>query len=122
MSAASSVARTFPCGARACGDDPGPPVYALPAASAAAGDQRLSRTDSPMPPHPPPRASRMGLVLFWVYVSLYGGFMALVLARPDLLSLRPFGGVNLAIIWGMGLILAAFVLALVFMLLRTDDR
>ena len=40
-------------------------------------------------------ASRSGLVLFWIYVALYGGFMALVLVRPDLLSLRPFGGVNL---------------------------
>ena len=71
-----------------------------------------------MPPHPPPRASRMGIALFWVYVSLYGGFMALVLARPDLLSLRPFGGVNLAIASGMGLIAAALVLAVVYMVAR----
>ena len=67
---------------------------------------------------PPPRASRIGLALFWVYVALYGGFMALVLVRPDLLALRPFGGVNLAIAAGMGLIAAAFVLAVVYMLAR----
>jgi uncharacterized membrane protein (DUF485 family) len=72
-----------------------------------------------MSPHPtPPRASRMGLALFWIYVALYGGFMMLVLVRPDLLSLRPFGGVNLAITAGMGLILAAFVLAVVYMVAR----
>ena len=72
-----------------------------------------------MPPEPtPPRASRTGIVLFWVYVALYGGFMALVLARPDLLALRPFGGVNLAITTGMGLIVAAFVLAVVYMVAR----
>ena len=65
-----------------------------------------------------PAASRLGLALFWVYVALYGGFMALVLARPDLLSLRPFGGVNLAIAAGMGLIAAAFVLAVAYMLAR----
>ena len=65
-----------------------------------------------------PVASRLGLALFWVYVLLYGGFMALVLARPDLLSLRPFGGVNLAIAAGMGLIAAAFVLAVAYMLAR----
>jgi len=44
--------------------------------------------------------------------------MALVLVRPDLLSLRPFGGVNLAIVSGMGLIAAAFGLAVVYMILR----
>jgi len=65
-----------------------------------------------------PRASRLGLALFWVYVAFYGGFMALVLARPDLLALRPFGGVNLAIASGMGLIAAAFALAVVYMLAR----
>jgi uncharacterized membrane protein (DUF485 family) len=57
-------------------------------------------------------------VLFWIYVLLYGGFMGLVLVRPDLLALRPFGGVNLAILAGLGLIVAAFGLALVSMLGR----
>ena len=74
---------------------------------------------SPTPP--PPEAegrSRFGFALFWVYVLLYGGFMVLVLVRPDLLSRRPFGGVNLAIAYGMGLIVAAFVLAVVYMLAR----
>ena len=66
----------------------------------------------------PPRASRTGLVLFWIYVALYGGFMGLVLARPDLLSLRSFGGVNLAIAAGMGLIAAAVALAFVYMVAR----
>jgi uncharacterized membrane protein (DUF485 family) len=60
----------------------------------------------------------VGLALFWVYVALYGGFMGLVLFRPDLLSLRPFGGVNLAIACGMGLIAAAFCLALFSLVLR----
>jgi uncharacterized membrane protein (DUF485 family) len=62
--------------------------------------------------------SRLGMALFWVYVLLYGGFMGLVLVRPDLLSWRPFGGVNLAIAAGMGLIAAALVLAVVYMLAR----
>jgi hypothetical protein len=41
-----------------------------------------------------------------------------VLVRPDLLSLRPLGGVNLAIACGMGLIAAAFGLALLSLVLR----
>lgn len=62
--------------------------------------------------------SRLGLALFWVYVLLYGAFMGLVLVRPDLLSWRPFGGVNLAIAAGMGLIASALILAVVYMIAR----
>lgn len=68
-----------------------------------------------------PVASRLGLALFSVYVVLYGGFMWLVLARPDLLALRPWGGVNLAIATGMGLIAAAFLLAVVYMFCRRNS-
>ena len=65
-----------------------------------------------------PSSSRLGLALFWLYVLLYGGFISLVLARPDLLSWRPFGGVILAIAAGMGLIASAFALAVVYMVAR----
>ncbi len=59
--------------------------------------------------------SRIGFILFWVYVLLYFGFIVVVVFRPDLLSARPFGGVNLAVTWGLGLIGAALFLALVSM-------
>lgn len=59
--------------------------------------------------------ARIGLWLFTAYVLLYAGFMALVLARPEWLSARPLGGVNLAITYGLGLIVAALVLAVVYM-------
>ena len=59
--------------------------------------------------------ARIGLVLCFVYVLLYAGFMGLVLVKPEWLATRPFGGVNLAIASGLGLIIAALVLALVYM-------
>jgi uncharacterized membrane protein (DUF485 family) len=62
-----------------------------------------------------PRASRVGLSLFGIYVLLYGGFITLVLVRPDLVAERPFGGVNVAIASGLGLIVAAIVLAAGFL-------
>lgn len=62
------------------------------------------------------QARRIGLLLFWVYVLFYAGFMAVVLFYPDRLTLRPFGGVNLAIAWGMGLIAGALLLAVVYMI------
>lgn len=61
--------------------------------------------------------SRIGLALFAVYVACYLAFMALVLFFPERLSSRPFGGVNLAIAAGMGLIGGALVLALLYMAL-----
>ena len=61
------------------------------------------------------RSRVIGMRLFLIYVLLYIGFMGIVLFRPDVLSWRPLGGVNLAIAYGMGLIASAFVLALIYM-------
>src|SRR5947207_2100233 len=63
------------------------------------------------------RNSRYGLMLFGVYVLLYGGFMALNAFWPEMMKKTPFGGVNLAVIYGMALIIAALLLALVYMAL-----
>lgn len=63
-------------------------------------------------------ASRLGLGLFGIYVLLYAGFMVLVLVRPEALGARPFGGVNLAIACGLGLIVAAVVLSVAYIIAR----
>ncbi len=58
--------------------------------------------------------SRIGLVLFAVYLILYGGFVFLVAFAADVMQMTPIAGVNLAILYGFGLIIAAFVLALLY--------
>ena len=63
------------------------------------------------------RNARYGLWLFAAYVALYAGFMALSAFKPALMASTPFGGVNIAILYGFGLIVAALVLALVYMAL-----
>jgi uncharacterized membrane protein (DUF485 family) len=63
------------------------------------------------------RHARYGIVLFIFYVVLYGTFCYLSAFRADLMASKPFGGVNLAVLYGMGLIVAAFILALIYMLL-----
>jgi len=70
------------------------------------------------------RNSRIGLVLFGVYLLLYGGFVGLNTFAPQSMETTPWAGVNLAILYGFGLILAALVLAVVYGLLckPTDDR
>ena len=85
----------------------------------------------PSPPQPPQRAAhdahvspnaRLGLVLFIVYLALYLGFMGIAAFKYELFRSTPFGGVNLAILYGMGLIVAALVLALLYMALcKRDD-
>ncbi len=59
------------------------------------------------------RNARYGLVLFTVYFAFYAAFVALNAFWPDVMSL-PVGGVNLAVSYGLGLIVAAIVLALVY--------
>jgi uncharacterized membrane protein (DUF485 family) len=79
-----------------------------------------SADDSPLPhedDHPELTASnaRAGLVLFAVYLVLYGGFMGLSAFAPGLMAWTPGGGLNLALLYGMGLIFAAVLLAFVYM-------
>ncbi len=76
----------------------------------------------PPKPHRLPYNARLGLWLFLIYFIFYGGFMALNAFRPDLMSHTPFGGVNLAILYGMFLIAAALVLALIYMVLCRASR
>jgi uncharacterized membrane protein (DUF485 family) len=59
------------------------------------------------------RNSRYGLVLFAVYVALYGAFMAINAFAPSWME-ADVGGINLAAASGLGLIGTAFLLALVY--------
>lgn len=67
-------------------------------------------------PDPRPRGAAAGSIRRWAllaaYVTAYGGFIGVAVAAPGLLGIRVVGGVNLAVAWGFGLILLAFVVAL----------
>ena len=65
-------------------------------------------------PHTIARNARIGLVLFTVYVALYAGFVLIGTLRPQWMGEPAPGGVNVAIAYGLGLIAAALVLALVY--------
>ncbi len=70
------------------------------------------------------RNARIGIVLFAVYLLLYGGFVFLNAFAADLMETTPVAGVNLAILYGFGLIIAALVLALLYGVLckPTDEE
>ncbi len=59
------------------------------------------------------RNARYGLILFVIYFTFYAVFVAINAFWPDVMS-RPVGGVNLAVSYGLVLIVAALVLALVY--------
>ena len=61
-----------------------------------------------------PRNTRIGLVLFLLYLLLYGGFVLLSAFWPESMEWAVLEGINLAIVYGFGLIVAAFVLALTY--------
>ncbi|MBS0263189.1 MAG: DUF485 domain-containing protein [Planctomycetes bacterium] len=60
------------------------------------------------------RRARLGLILFAVYFVLYAGFMLLNVFAPQEMERTPLAGINLAILYGFGLIVAALLLAFVY--------
>jgi uncharacterized membrane protein (DUF485 family) len=60
------------------------------------------------------RHARLGLILFSIYCALYGVFVALAAFDLPVLAISALAGVNLALIYGFGLIVAALGLALLY--------
>jgi len=60
------------------------------------------------------RNARIGLTLFLLYLFLYSGFVLLNAFSPITMESTPLLGVNVAILYGFGLILTAFVFALLY--------
>ncbi|MDA0834479.1 MAG: DUF485 domain-containing protein [Planctomycetota bacterium] len=68
------------------------------------------------------RNARIGLIMFVIYTGFYSGFVFLNAFYPKLMEITPIGGINLAILYGMVLILAAFVMSLIYgYLCRTNE-
>jgi len=66
------------------------------------------------------RQNKIGMTLFGVYLLLYVGFVFLNAFAAETMEATPLPGVNLAILYGFGLIVMAFVLALVYGFLCRD--
>jgi len=58
--------------------------------------------------------SRIGVWMFLFYAIIYVGFVALNLIRPVLMEKTVLIGMNLAVVYGFGLIVLALVLALIY--------
>lgn len=60
------------------------------------------------------KASRLGLVLFVIYLLFYGGFVLLNAFKADWMETIVLAGLNLAIVYGFALILVAIGMALIY--------
>jgi uncharacterized membrane protein (DUF485 family) len=59
--------------------------------------------------------ARAGLVLFFIYLVFYCGFMGLAAFAPQAMGRPAIAGVNLAITYGLALIFGALVVAALYM-------
>jgi uncharacterized membrane protein (DUF485 family) len=64
----------------------------------------------------------VGVVLFLIYLTIYAIFVALSAFRGDLMKKAVFAGVNLAVVYGFGLIILAFAMALLYLVLCKRDE
>ena len=75
----------------------------------------MNTSDSPSPQRR--FHTRLGLLLFLIYLALYTGFVLINAFAADQMETIVLAGLNLAIVYGFGLIVCALVLALFYGLL-----
>lgn len=84
-------------------------------------DHKPSESEEPENVETIQRNTNLGLKLFAVYLILYGGFVFLNTFSPSRMEVVVFAGLNLAIVYGFTLIIAAFVLAIIYGWLCRND-
>ncbi|MCP4049216.1 MAG: DUF485 domain-containing protein [bacterium] len=60
-----------------------------------------------------PYKAKLGIWMFLIYAAFYGVFVAINTIKPTLME-KNIGGLNLAIVYGFGLIIFALVQALIY--------
>jgi len=58
--------------------------------------------------------TKLGLWLFLIYVLVYVGFIWVNVASPKTMATIVFAGQNLAVVYGLGLIILAFVMGIIY--------
>jgi uncharacterized membrane protein (DUF485 family) len=58
--------------------------------------------------------AKLGIKLFWLYCIIYMGFVGIAVFSPETMKIKVLAGTNLAIIYGMALIVFAIILGLVY--------
>jgi uncharacterized membrane protein (DUF485 family) len=58
--------------------------------------------------------AKLGVKLFWVYGLIYAGFVVINTVKPELMETEILLGQNLAVVYGLGLIVLAILMGLVY--------
>lgn len=58
--------------------------------------------------------AKLGIKLFWLYCVIYMGFVGIAVFSPETMKIEALAGVNLAIVYGMVLIIFAVILGLIY--------
>jgi len=61
-----------------------------------------------------PKKTRLGLIMFIIYMIVYAGFVFIGMTFPKAMGTQIILGLNLAFLYGMGLILLAGIMGLVY--------
>lgn len=70
------------------------------------------------------KKTRLGVILFLVYLIIYAGFVIIGTIYPKTLGMEAILGLNLAFVYGMGLIFLAAIMGLIynFFCTRFEDQ
>ena len=80
-------------------------------------------THDDLSPAPGEKNGRFAFLFFFIYLALYLGFVGLSAFSPDTLAkTTPIGGLNLAIVYGMVLIVSAILLAFLYAFLNRSGH
>lgn len=58
--------------------------------------------------------AKLGIKLFWLYCLIYSGFVGIAVFATEKMKTPILAGTNLAIIYGLGLIIFAIILGLIY--------
>src|SRR5690606_14219685 len=60
------------------------------------------------------KKARLGVIFFFIYLFFYGGFVAIGVLNYEQLAISVMGGINLALFYGIGLIVFAVLLGILY--------
>lgn len=74
------------------------------------------------PDHAMEYKRRIGVYMFLLYSLVYIGFVVINIVKPVVMEKIIFGGLNIAVVYGFGLIIFALFLALIYNFLCTKEE
>ncbi|HAP36298.1 MAG TPA: hypothetical protein DCQ28_10285 [Bacteroidetes bacterium] len=61
-----------------------------------------------------PKKTKLGVILFIIYSTIYAGFVFIGTVSPEYMGAKIIGNMNFAFVYGMGLIILAVVMGVVY--------